>query len=319
MREDSKLSRFPIVILGGSDPRAAALPEAGRDNHPLSGYKGVDILLEGRPIVEHVIDRLRQSDCFEPLFIAGPRRIYGERLLGTEVIDTDLTFSENIMASLEHVRQAHPGIPVGFTTCDILPDPGELRGLASDYRDVSPCDLWYPLVRVPDDPSRLGASQWKPTYRIVPRAGEPAEEVLPGHLVIVDPEALRLKLIYELFQIAYRTRNRPIEYRRSAMIRGVFLELLRQDALHVLGRRLPNLTWTVLRTGLSGGLALKKGTLTLARIEDSLRKIFVRFRHRRKHPERRVIVTIVEALSLALDIDTQEEAAAHGGRLASPS
>ena len=33
----------------------------------------------------------------------------------------------------------------------------------------------------------------------MPEPGEAAVEILPGHLVVVDPGALRLEFLYELF------------------------------------------------------------------------------------------------------------------------
>ena len=50
-----------------------------------------------------------------------------------------------------------------------------------------------------------------------------------------------------------------------------------------------------------------------------MRRIFVRDRHRRRHPERRIFVPLVEGLSLALDVDTVEEAREIGGRTAALS
>jgi len=311
--------RIPIIILGGSDRRSAELPESGRDKHPLSGCKAVDILIDGRPMVEKVVQRLEASGCFGPIYLAGPARVYRAVDAAVERIDTDGSFGENIRASLEAVRVAHPGRPVSFITCDILPDADTLSGLMETYWEQAPCDLWFPLVRAPEDPGALGAFAWKPVYRIVPREGEPALPILPGHWVVVDPEALRLDFLYRLFQIGYSTRNRPINRRRIAMVRGVLLELLYQDLRHLLGLRLPTLTWSVLGAGIPAATALREGRITRARLEDAMRRIFVKYRHRRRHPERRILVPLVEGLSLALDVDTVEEAREIGGETASLS
>jgi hypothetical protein len=308
--------RIPIIILGGSDRRSVELPDSGRDKHPISGCKGVDILIDGRPMVESVVRRLDASGHFGPIYVAGPSRAYRQVSSAARLIDTDGSFGENIRVSMEAVRAAHPGLPVGFITCDVLPDTALLSGLMEEYRRQAPCDLWFPLIRAPEDSSELGEFSWKPVYRIAPGEGEPALRLLPGHLVVVDPDALRLDFLYRLFQIGYRTRNRPINRRRAAMVRGVFLELLYQDLLHVLGLRLPTLTWGVLSSGIRAATALRKGTITRARLEGAMRRIFVRDRHRRRHPERRILVPLVEGLSLALDIDTEEEAREIGGETA---
>ena len=181
----------PIVILGGSDRRPAELPPDGRDKHPLSGYKGVDIRVQGQPLVDTIVQRLEASACFGPVFIAGPGRVYGQRRGGATTLDTDGTFAENIEASVDHLHRRLPGASVAFTTCDILPDESDLRSVMQDYRRGRPCDMWFPVIKAPDDARLLGPSGWKPTYRIVPEAGRPAERMLPGHLVIVDPAALR--------------------------------------------------------------------------------------------------------------------------------
>jgi hypothetical protein len=232
------------------------------------------------------------------------------------LIDSDGTFGENIRKSFDAMRAEHGRAPFAFITCDILPEVDTLTVLMDDYAAHAPCDLWFPLIHAPEDRGSLGASAWKPRYHIVPREGQAAVGILPGHLVVVDPAALRLKFVYRLMQLGYRTRNRPINYRRSVMVRGVVLELLYQDLLHLLTLRAPTLTWSVLRVGISAAHELREGRITRNRLEDTLRRIFVASRHRRRHPERRVRMPIVEGLSLALDIDTEEEARAAGGEVA---
>jgi len=308
--------RIPIIVLGGSDSRPSELPEQGRDKHPLVGYKGVRIEIGGRALIDTIVDRLRLSERFSNVYLAGPAQVYGSRRGDAAVIDTNGSFGENIETSLERVRRLHPGLPVAFTTCDILPEVETLERLMDEFAAVSPCDLWFPLIRMPDDPARLGESAWKPAYRVVERPGEPAVGVLPGHLMIVDPEALRLHFVYRLFQIGYRTRNRPIAFRRSMMIRGVIGALLYQDMLHVAGLRWPSLTWTVLSAGIPAGRELRDGRVTAARLEDAVRRMFVTAAHRKRYPERRAVVSITDGLSLARDIDTEEEAREMGGDLA---
>jgi len=308
-------SALPIVILAGSDPRPAVLPADGRDKHPLAGYKGVDVRIGDRTLVETVVDRLRASGRFDPVYVAGPVSAFGRMQSESSLIDADGTFGQNIQTSVEAVRSAHPGRPIAFITCDVLPEVDTLRALMDDYDRNAPCDIWCPLIHAPEDRRRLGASAWKPAYRIVPREGEGAVGVLPGHLVLVDPDALRLNFLYRLFQLAYRTRNRPIDYRRGIMVRGVILELVYQDLLHLFTLRAPTLTWSVLSVGIAAARELKRGTITRARLERAVRKILVTSRHRKRTPDRRVLIPIVEGLSLALDIDTEEEAREAGGNV----
>ena len=309
-------STLPIVILAGSDRRAAVLPDDGRDRHPLFGYKAVDVRIGDKTLVETVIERLEACGRFRPIYVAGPRKVFGAVLSRAKLIEADGTLGQNIRTSLEALRREHPKTPIGFITCDVLPDVDTLHTVLADYDRRAPCDLWFPMIHAPEDPGKLGASSWKPAYRIVPRQGQPAVGVLPGHLAIADPEALRREFVYRLIQLGYRTRNRPIDYRRGVMVRGIVLELIYQDLRHLVTLRAPTLTWTVLSRGIADARRLRDGTITHERVERSVRKIFMTSKHRRRHPDRRVRLPIVEGLSLALDIDTEEEARAAGGDIA---
>lgn len=304
---------IPLIILAGADRRPADLPPDGSDLHPLSGYKGATVRFDGRPLVEVVASRASESGGFGPIYLAGPKSAYGEVADWVQRIDTDGAFGENLRASVSAVRDRHPGSPVGFITCDVLPEPGPLKELLADYAALAPCDVWYPLVRAPRD--QLGSSAWKPAYRIAPTDDSPPVRVLPGHLVIVDTEALRLDFIYGLFQIGYRTRNLSIGTRRAQMVRGLVGQLLYQDLLHLITLRPPTLTVSAMRAGIGASRELGRGTITRHRLEDAFRRLVVRRRHRKRFPKRRVEMPIVDMLSLAIDVDTREEVQDLGGEL----
>jgi len=308
-----EMRAVPLVILAGSDRRPTILPSSGRDKHPLTGYKGLDVRIQGQPLVAAVAERLLASGCFSPIYLAGPAAIYKDVTSSVELIDADGGFAKNIRLAMTAVRAAHPGSPVAFTVCDILPEIDTLREVMTDYHRHAPCDFYFPLIRTPDDLSQLGASAWKPVYRVVPEEGKPAQRILPGHLAVVDPGALRLAFLYRLLQLGYRTRNRSIRYRRGVMVRGVLGALLYQDLLHLLSLRAPTTAWTVLTAGLKAGRGLKRGTILRVQVEDAVRKIFVTGQHRKRYPERGAFLPLVDGLSLALDIDTVEEARAMGG------
>ncbi|HXV74898.1 MAG TPA: hypothetical protein VD788_01155 [Candidatus Polarisedimenticolaceae bacterium] len=305
---------IPIIVLAGSDPRPAALPERGRDKHALGGFKAVDVSIAGRPLIRAVVDCLAASGWFRPVYVAGPREVYSGKTGPATIVDTNGSFGENVRHAIECVGPQHPDRPVAFTVCDILPEPGALAALRAEYGRSAPCDLWFPLVRA-DQPDRLGASAWKPAYRIVEHEGDRASRVLPGHLVIADVAALRLKFLYRLIDLGYRTRNRSIDQRRGEMVRGVLADMLYQDLLNVARLRVPSLTWSVLRASIPASNLLRRGAITRRQLEETLRRIMVKRRHRRAHPERRVCVPIVDALFLARDIDTEEEAGELGGTL----
>ncbi len=303
-------NRIPIVVLAGSDRRPAVLPESGRDEHPLVGYKGVDVFIAGRPLIAGLVERLQAVGEFDPIYVVGPAASFDCVRRSVRLVDSDGTLGQNLRSGLESAQAAHPGCAIAFVTCDVLPEVETVRRLVASWRGLGPCDLWFPLIEAPADLGRLGASAWKPAYRIVPEEGRAAVAVLPGHLAIADPEALRLSFLYRLIDVGYRTRNRPIHLRRGVMVRGVAAALLYQDFLHLFAGRMPSLTWSVLSTGIAAARGLRAGKITRARLEEAVRRIFVNYRHRKQYPERRVVLPIVDALSLALDIDTEEEARA---------
>ena len=305
------MRQIPLVILGGADQRPARLPEGSEDRHPLSGCKGVDVRLGDQCLIEVVRDRLERSGVFDPIWIAGPEELYREAGVEGLMIDTNGSFGDNIRASIEAVIASGLESEMAMTTCDILPAPNELIDLMNEYRASPPSDLWFPIVRSAPRES-LGASDWKPRYRVAPTLGEDPVSVLPGHLTIFDPSAMRLDLLYRLFSLAYSSRNRPIRYRRTFILRQLLGELLKQDFLHLLDFRLPTLTWDVAVDGVRAGNRLRLGTITVAHLETALRKIFVRRRHRKQHPDRRILLPLTDSMSLARDIDTVEEAAAIG-------
>ena len=307
--------RLPIIVLGGRDPRVSEMPEGVEGLHPLAGYKGVAVHMGGRALIESVVHRLVESGQFEPVYIAGPQSVYADHCTGARIVDVAGAIDATVRAGIEAVSSAHPGVPMAVTTCDVLPDVDTLGQVMAEYRRMAPCDGFLPMIRAPSDHADLGASAYKPLYRVVPEAGAAPVEVLPCHLAVLDAQALRMEFIYRVLRLMYRTRNRPIAYRRAVILRGLAFELLYQDLRHVLGLRMPTFSWSVLSAGLPAVRALKAGTITRAHLEQAMRRIFVTARHQRLHPERRIVMPIVEGLSLALDIDTEEEATAMGGEL----
>lgn len=308
---------LPLLIFGGRDRHGTVLPPAGAGKHVLTGYKGVDIRIDNRPLIELLIERLRTCADFGAISVVGPARVYGS-IRGADCIDTDATLGTNLRVAIATIRQRHGPGPIAGIACDVLPEPEDLRNLLADYRARAPCDAWFPLIHAPDRREQLGAGAWKPTYRIVPLPGAAPVSILPGHLLVVDPDSLRLPFLFSLFDTAYRTRNRPIPRRRLAMMARVLGQLMWQDLLHVLGRRWPTLTWTVLTSGLTAAHRLRQGTLLRTDLEAAVTRILVKQRHRQRHPERGIRLPIFEAWSLARDFDTEEEVLEVENRLRSP-
>lgn len=300
--------QIPLIILAGSDSKPAALPEEGAELHPIQGPKGLALEIAGRPIIDHLLERMGNSGFFAPIYIAGPAAVYGASRGDAIVVDTDGTFGENIQAAVERVVVECPGQSVAITTCDILPRQEELQRIMSDYHAHTPLDFWYPVILVPKEERQLGASAWKPRYRMAPEEGAEPRSFLPGHLVIADPMAIRRPLVYRSFNLAYATRNRGVLYRTSLIVSHLFMGLVWQDLKQISKLRLPTTTWTVVRNGVGVGLGLRNGVLTSDAVALRLRRVFIRYRHRRRFPERHGRFPMMEGLSVAKDIDTVEEA-----------
>lgn len=299
--------KLPLVVLAGGDPDPTVLPE-GAANRPLVGAKGMDLRLGGRPLIDLLLERVREVDAFDPIFIAGPAGIYGRERAGAEVIDTDGSFGENIRVATRRLGETMTDVPVAYMTCDVLPEVADLRVLLADYHRHAPLDFWFPMIVAPERREDLGASAWKPQYRVVPRDGGEPRRVLPGHLLIADPWVNYQELTNACFEVAYRSRNRKIVYRLGLMIRHVLWLLIRQDLQRLLRLRPPVRTMTAIGNGIALALRLRDGVIEQGEVEERLSRIYVHRRHRRAHPERLGRMGMFETLSLAKDIDTREEA-----------
>jgi len=303
---------LPLVILGGSDRRAAALPEAAAGKHPLTGYKGVDVRLGGRPLVEVVADRFRASGAFDPVYLAGPEVVYRDLGLPVTVIPTDGSFGRNVKVAMDRVRALHPGARIGFTTCDIVPDAADLARAAERLGAEPAADVWFPLIRVAEGNAGLGASAWKPSYRVRVGQGDETVRILPGHLVVVRPEAIRWDFFDRLLDEGYGTRNRGVLLRRTQMIRRLLGAVGSAEFRSLKAGVAPTLTLALLRIALWGARGLAAGKLSPETLERLTDPLFVDPAHRRAHPQGGFRLPILDAPSLALDIDTEEEAKERG-------
>lgn len=306
---------IPLIILGGSDIVPARLPEGTRGRHSLGGYKAISLRIAGRPLILHLTERLRRTKAFAPIYVAGPASIYRKVEPSVPVIDTDGSLGANLRAGVDTVRRSGFKGPIAFVAYDILPNPEDVQRLLDDYTRGSPSDAWFPLTPLPDTAGKLGASDWKPRYWIRLRPEEPPIGVLPGHLVIVNPEALRLPLVYRLLDALYLTRNRSIAARRFTVMHQILWALLREELGALLHLRIPRLTYRVCRHAIPTAARLSEGKATLRELEDTLDSLVVRPEYRGKHPEAGLRMPVINALSFARDIDTEEEAREVGARL----
>ena len=111
----------------------------------------------GRPLIELVIERIRQVEAFDPIYVAGPGHAYRSLPDGISV-DTDGGFGRNIQVGVEAARRRHGDGPLAIVTCDIVPDPAELKTVVRDFWSHSPLDFFFPMIKAPRDPERLGES-----------------------------------------------------------------------------------------------------------------------------------------------------------------
>lgn len=303
-------SKIPLVILGGRDRRGPELPDGTRDRHPLHGYKGVVLKVGGEPLIQVLIDRLRAVEIFSPLYIAGPRHVYEEFLADdVRLIDTDGSFGANLRACVESTKVDGEYAPqLGVVTCDILPDPGELRAAVDDLVQHSPVDFWMPQIRVPEEETGLGKSDWKPRYRLAPSGSGESVPILPGHLLVAAPGVLRLEFTLRFLDELYETRNRSIAYRRAALTKTLLGSLLAQDLRHLLRLKPPVNLFDVIFWSLFAVAKLMGGKATTNQMARYIRRAFVLRAHRKAHGDHRARVPLLDALSLAKDIDTLEEA-----------
>lgn len=302
--------RVPLVILGGRDRRGPELPEGVEDRQPLHGYKGVVLKVHGKPLIQELIERLRAVEVFHPIYIAGPQHVYQDFLThDVRLIDTDGSFGANLRACCEETKIDGEYPPqLGVITCDILPDPDELRHAVDNLVHSAPVDFWMPQIRVPQEETSLGQSDWKPRYRLAPAGSGESVPVLPGHLIVADTGALRLEFALRFLDELYETRNRSISYRRAALTKAMLGSLLAEDFRQMLRFKAPRNLFDVVLWSLLAVARLASGRASTAQMERYLRRVFVRASHRKKHPERRGRVPILNALSLAKDFDTLEEA-----------
>lgn len=299
---------IPLVILAGSDHRSKHLPESGADLHPLTGYKGLNLKVAGMPLIDLLIERIQADTHFGPLYIAGPQHVYGESRNGAQVIDTDLNFGKNIEAAVSAIIADNGHGPIALIAGDIIPDLDEFKHLMEDYQQHAPMDFWFPLIITPKEKERMGASSWKPKYQVVEKTGDKPKEILPGHLIIVDSETVRLSLVYKVLALIYRSRNRPILYRLGYTVFHMLVYLLGQDMRLILSMQLPTYTIGILYNSVALAHRLRKGVITSEELASRLRKVFILYRHRRQFPQRLGRMPLMHGFSFARDIDTEEEA-----------
>lgn len=304
------MERIPITIMAGSDHAPGHLPETSPDLHSLSTfYKGAEVKVGDVPLIALLVEQIEKSSGFGPVTIAGPASIYEPLGLGARIVDTNGSVATNLKAAVEGHKEHHGDGPLGLLAYDVLLTAEDLDELYQCYKSDEPCGVWVPFVRKPEVDDELGAFGWKPAYSLLPERGQAPVNILPGHLAVIQPDAMRLAMLYELLHLAYKTRNHSVETRKRVMIRSVLGKLLLDDLRTLVSFRVPRLTGSVIGNGLKIANHLRKGDLAIPDLEDAIGGIFLRHESPLKQSGRGVRHPVVDILRLAEDIDTEEEAA----------
>ena len=309
---------IPITILAGSDHSPGDLPESGAGLHALAVYKGAEVEVGGRHLIELLVEQIAACEGFGPIAVAGPAAVYANLELGeVRWVDTNGSVATNLHAAIDdHRRQHDAGVPMAMIAYDVIVSAAELDRLRQLYESDLPCAMWLPAVRMPENKAALGPFAWKPSYTFVRddpvdamTADDERVRVLPGHLAIFQPQMLRLPLLYKLLDLAYQTRNHSVALRRRVMVRSMLGTLLLQDLRLLFSLHLPRLTFAVVSNGLRLARGLRRESLTLAGLEQAIGGMFLRVaRDAWSGPGNGIRLPLVDILSLAEDIDTEEEA-----------
>lgn len=296
--------RIPILILGGSDAKRGPLHEELSANEVITGFKGALPLPSGRSLAAELIDRYRQTDRFQDPILLGPREVYRD-LVDCEIVDVRGPLSTTLECLEQQVDCRWPSRqPIAVSACDILPSTNEIGELlASGYDQHPECQFWWEMIV--SDPESLGASSWKPKYRIRRTQESPPEPMYPGHLVIFQPDAVRLDVWVRIMALAYQYRNLPIRKRILPMLFRGLMTLAAQDTQNLTKGQFPILSVSIPWHFLRAFAAFHKGTLTIPKFEERIGRVLLHRAFRAN--SNAVVVTLTELRSFAQDIDSIRE------------
>ena len=298
--------RIPIIVLAGSDLRPSAVPDGMQQEDMLTGPKGTIQLHTGRCLAAELVARIRASGCFAEPLLLGPAKWYDGQI-DCEIVNVEGTLLQTLRQLTRTVTDRFPGHqPIAITACDILPSAGDFEQLIEqDYKPHAETMFWWQMIEAL--PQEMGASSWKPSYRMPSEPGQAPLVLYPGHVVIARPDALRLQLINRLLELAYRYRNRVLERRYIGVTLGALGSLLAQDVRNLAEFQLPVLTVALPYVGLRDFFKYRRGKATLRDHEYFLTKTFLHRRYHQAAEGRPVVISTTNLPSFAKDIDTKAE------------
>lgn len=298
------VEKLPIFILAGSDQKGGPIPVNMSEEDMLRGYKGAILLPNGKALAQELIDRIRASSVFGDIYLVGPARIY-RSLVDCKVIDVEGKLPEVFETlRLAMYEECDSTSHIAICACDILPTSDEFQRLVkTSFAPHRSAKMWWQLIRA--DEKAMGASDWKQAYRLLPNSGaQHCIPYYPGHLVILQPDAMRLRLTNQLLALSYKYRNRVIRRRFLPMAVEGGWELLKQDLIGLFSWKLPRLTWIVFSQCLLGLRSYRRGRMSISEFESRLGKLFV---HRQHHGVKPAVVSETSFVSFAKDFDSHVE------------
>ena len=300
-------SRIPIFILAGSDSAPGPVPAGLEPSRILRGFKGALELSVGHCLVQELVNRIRKTELFGDPILFGPRRIYRDAVDCTIIdVEGNLTATLSAVRS-ELLRQRDYNQPVAFVTCDVLPTAEEIRNLLEGcYFPFQSSCLWGQFVMA--KPSAMGASAWKPSYRLRPNARSEACTMYPGHLLIARPAGIRIRLMNHLLQLAYQHRNlRLLNRPLPIFLRGIG-QLVAQDVRNLLRGQVPVLAFSIPWHALAGFIQYQRGALSVEDFSRHAMKVLVHRDFQIHGGSSSAVVFSTTAIkSFAKDSDTQDE------------
>ena len=272
----------------------------------LTGFKGAKRLPWGRCLAAELIERIRQTDRFHEPLLIGPRRIYAD-LVDVPVVDVEGSLAATLQQAIEAIRRRFcMSAPVAVTTSDILPTTEEIRRLLDEsYLPHQDALFWGQLVAA--EPAAMGVSSWKPSYYFRLDEDSPPQNMYPGHLVIVRPDALRLDLTIHFLRLAYRYRNRELHQRHVRMVVRSLWRLIQEDLKNLAAFQLPILTVSIPYHALAAFFKCRRRKATMADFERAVAKGFLHRKHLSDAHGRPVVFSVSSTLAFAKDIDTAAE------------
>jgi hypothetical protein len=298
--------RLPLIILAGSDKRRGAVPDDLHVDEMLGGPKGDKPLSSGRCLVEELVHRARESECFSDVVVVGPRHQYDGKI-SCDLIDVEGSLVRTLQSVFETIQSRFDvRDPVALSSCDIVPSPRDWQMLLHDsYGPHRESYFWWQLIEATAE--QMGASRWKPAYQLPVAPGEPEKRMYPGHVGVVRAEALRVRLANRLLQLAYRYRNRMLRKRYLGITTRMLGTLIGEDIRNLASGKLPTLTFSVPYHGLSAYFKYQRHHLTLRDFEQAVCSIMLHRAFQRRSDGRPVVCSVSPLVSFAKDIDTFSE------------